>query len=114
MANTTYVPAEYILQRGQTIRVFSLLVNAMHKRGMICPDKWRIAEGETEAEAAMRARDEAPAPPGKTKGYTGAVVLPPARGAYFQPVAVLDFQSLVRFHTYLTMFRRRQPGSFDE
>lgn len=100
MANNTFVPADYILQRGQTVRCYSLLVNAMHKKGMICPDDWRVSEGETEAESAVRAREEVDAGDEKKKttatkkGYVGATVLPPQRGAYFQPCAVLDFASL--------------------
>ena len=106
MANTTYVPVDYILQRGQTIRCYSLLVNAMHKRRMLCPDDWRVSDGETEADAAMRARDDKDGDKAEDdkkatkKGYVGAVVLTPERGAYFQPVAVLDFSALVPFfHT---------------
>ena len=103
MSNATYVPVDYILQRGQTVKCFSLLVRAMHARGMICPDQF-ITEGETEAEAADRvraaeARDSpraAGAGPASKKGYVGATVLEPLRGAYFQPVGVCDFASLVR------------------
>ena len=86
MANATFVPVDYILQRGQTVKCFSLLVKAMHSRGMICPDDWEFVEGETEAETEARSAED---------GYEGATVLEPLCGAYFQPVVVLDFASLV-------------------
>ena len=97
MANTSFVPVEYILQRGQTVKNFSLLVKSMHGRGMICPDEWRLNEGETEADAETRARTDGEGADQKagTKGYTGAVVLEPRTGAWFTPVATLDYASLV-------------------
>ena len=99
MANATFVPVDYILQRGQTVKCFSLLVKAMHARNMICPDDWAFSEGETEADAEARARDAE-----AQTGYVGATVLEPITGAYFQPVAVLDFAALypsvIRAHTF--------------
>ena len=76
MANATYVPCDFILQRGQTIKCFSLLVHAMHKCGLLAP-----------AEIHEQGIDG---------GYVGATLLEPRRGAYFQPCGVCDFASLVR------------------
>ena len=76
MANATYVPCDFILQRGQTIKCFSPLVHAMHKCGLLAPDE--IHEQDNDG------------------GYAGATLLEPIRGAYFQPCGVCDFATLVR------------------
>jgi DNA polymerase delta subunit 1 len=74
MASATMVPLEYLLKRGQQVKVQSLICNLTTKRGMVMCT-W---------------------PKGKVhgNGYKGAFVLDPHRGAYFRPVLTLDFASL--------------------
>ena len=74
MANATCVPFDYLLQRGQQIKCFSQILRKIHERGMVCPDEINN-EGAPEK-------------------YTGAVVIEPKRGIYYEPIAVLDFMSL--------------------
>lgn len=72
MANATYCPADYIQNRGQQIRVFSVLLRKARLLGFACPDGVGIG----------------------VKGkFEGATVLEANEGAYFKPVACLDFSS---------------------
>ena len=74
MANATSVPLAYILNRGQQIKVFSLVTRKARELGFLVPDNEGIpADGEK---------------------YEGATVLSAERGAYFEPVSALDFASL--------------------
>lgn len=73
MANAVSVPPTYILERGQQVKVFSLIARKARQLGFVIPD------------------DKALTHEGK---YDGATVLDARRGAYFDPVATLDFASL--------------------
>lgn len=73
MANAVKVPVEYINNRGQQIRVFSALVGKARSMGYVIPD------------------DKAISTQGK---FEGATVLDAKKGAYFEPIAALDFASL--------------------
>lgn len=75
MANAVSVPIEYLLTRGQQIKVFSLVLQTARAKGFVCPDDAGIglADGEK---------------------YVGATVLEAHRGAYFDIVSGLDFASL--------------------
>nr|BAA35142.1 DNA polymerase [Paramecium bursaria Chlorella virus CVK2] len=73
MANAVKVPVDYINFRGQQIRAFSCLVGKARQMNYAIPD------------------DKAWATEGK---YEGATVLDAKKGAYFTPIAALDFASL--------------------
>lgn len=75
MANAVSVPVEYLLTRGQQIKVWSLVLQTARAKGFVCPDDAGIglADGEK---------------------YVGATVLEAHRGAYFDIVSGLDFASL--------------------
>lgn len=75
MANAVSVPIEYLLTRGQQIKVWSLVLQTARAKGFVCPDDAGIglADGEK---------------------YVGATVLEAHRGAYFDIVSGLDFASL--------------------
>lgn len=75
MANAVSVPLEYLLTRGQQIKVFSVILQTARAKGFVCPDDAGIglADGEK---------------------YAGATVLEAHRGAYFDIVSGLDFASL--------------------
>ena len=73
MANAVKVPVDYINNRGQQIRVFSSLVGKARSMGYVIPD------------------DKAISTDGK---FEGATVLDAKKGAYFEPIAALDFASL--------------------
>jgi DNA polymerase delta subunit 1 len=72
MANAVKVPVDNINFRGQQIRCFSCLFGKSREMGYSIPDdKAWTAEGK----------------------YEGATVLEPKKGAYFTPIAALDFAS---------------------
>lgn len=73
MANAVTVPVDYLLNRGQQIKVFSLILKKARQHSFLCPDDEGI---------------------GTTGKYEGATVLDAQRGAYFDIVSGLDFASL--------------------
>jgi len=75
MADVCKVPMQFVLIRGQGIRIFSAVVYQASQRDQII-----------KAQEAIE---------GEGIGYEGAIVLPPKIGMYLdQPVSVLDFNSL--------------------
>lgn len=77
MANAVNVPMDYLLNRGQQIKVHSVILGKARQLGYLIPDN----EGIGLAEGVK---------------YEGATVLDAQRGAYFEVVSGLDFASLVR------------------
>lgn len=73
MANAVRVPVDYLNNRGQQIRVYSAIVGKARQRGFVIPDDRGIPADEK---------------------FEGATVLDPKKGAYFEPIAALDFASL--------------------
>ena len=74
MADVCKVPMEFVLRRGQGIKIYSAVVYYASQRGQIIQTQTAI-EDDT--------------------GYEGAIVLPPKIGMYLdQPISVLDFNSL--------------------
>ena len=73
MANVTRVPFEWLMSRGQQIKVFSQLVYECRKAGYLIPIIPKIKDNE---------------------GYVGATVLHAMAGGYFTPITGLDFASL--------------------
>lgn len=96
MANAVRVPMEYLLVRGQQIKVFSTLLGKARDMGYLLPD------------------DKAIGVPEGVK-YEGATVLDARRGAYFDIVCGLDFSSLypsiIRAHNlcYSTLVLEGSP-----
>ena len=74
MADVCKVPMEYVLRRGQGIKIFSAVVYYASQRDQILRVQQAIDDDT---------------------GYEGAIVLPPKIGMYLdQPISVLDFNSL--------------------
>ena len=74
MADVCKVPMEYVLRRGQGIKIFSAVVYYASQRDQILRVQHAL-DGDG--------------------GYEGAIVLPPKIGMYLdQPISVLDFNSL--------------------
>ncbi|RKP11132.1 DNA polymerase family B-domain-containing protein [Thamnocephalis sphaerospora] len=73
MARVTGVPFNYLLTRGQQIKVISQLYREAHKEDLIIP--------------AMRSEVT-------EEQYEGATVIEPEKGYYDVPIATLDFSSL--------------------
>ncbi|KAF8630753.1 hypothetical protein AX17_005348, partial [Amanita inopinata Kibby_2008] len=73
MARVTGVPFNYLLARGQSIKVLSQLFRKANEEGYVVPSS--KAEGTDEQ-------------------YEGATVIEPKKGYYDAPIATLDFSSL--------------------
>lgn len=82
MAKATYVPFSYLLNRGQQIKVYSQILKYARRFNYLIPDE--------------SVNFELP--------FTGGKVLDPNVGAYWSPVATLDFASLypsiIRAHNF--------------
>ena len=74
MAKATWVPINYLVERGQQIKVFSQLAKKAKEMGFIIPVIRRGSEPDT--------------------GYVGATVLEAHSGAYYKPITALDFEGL--------------------
>lgn len=84
------VPVDYLLSRGQQIKVFSVILHKARELGFVCPDDKKIGtEGK----------------------YEGATVLEAARGAYFDVVSGLDFASLVSPKLFVPLVVSHMPKS---
>lgn len=77
MAKSTRVPIDWLLLRGQQCKVFSQIVYEARKRDFVVP-VFEYGENSDDPE----------------EKYKGATVLHANTGAYFEPVAGLDFKSL--------------------
>ncbi|CAD8055365.1 unnamed protein product [Paramecium sonneborni] len=75
ISKVTGVPIEYIIQRGQSIKVLSQLLRQTKKDGYLVPDENHTKKAET-------------------CNLKGALVLEPKRGFYKIPLALFDFVSL--------------------
>lgn len=73
MARVTGVPFNYLLARGQSIKVLSQLFRKANDDGYLVP----ALKGE-----------------GTDEQYEGATVIEPRKGYYDAPIATLDFSSL--------------------
>ena len=73
MSRVTGVPFNFLLQRGQSIKVLSQLYRRAREEGYVIP----ALKGE-----------------GSDEQYEGATVIEPKKGYYDAPIATLDFSSL--------------------
>ena len=78
MARVTGVPLEYLLRRGQQIKVMSMLLRKSNPMDLLVPSLPRTGGGGPEGDDT----------------FEGATVIEPVRGYYDEPVATLDFASL--------------------
>lgn len=74
MAKATWVPMNYLVERGQQIKVFSQLTKKAREMGFMVPT---IKYGTIPEEE-----------------YEGATVLDAQKGAYYTPITALDFEGL--------------------
>ena len=74
MAKATWVPLNYLVERGQQIKVFSQLTKKARELGYLVPTFDYGYKDQT--------------------GYEGATVLEAQAGAYYTPITALDFEGL--------------------
>lgn len=79
MSNITFIPMRYLIEQGQQIKVFSQILKKTRKKNYLVPvmDSWST-------DGSAQNDDK----------FTGATVLDPITGAYFEPITVCDFASL--------------------
>ncbi len=75
MANVTYVPIKFLIEKGQQIKVFSQIIKLANQYGYLVP---AVVNNEKEEDDS----------------FEGATVFEPEVGTYFQPITVCDFSSL--------------------
>jgi len=75
MARVTGVPLNFILTRGQQIKVFSMLLRKTKKVNLLIPNITKHGNNENET-------------------FEGATVIEPKKAYYEVPIATLDFASL--------------------
>ncbi|OQR90444.1 DNA polymerase delta catalytic subunit [Achlya hypogyna] len=75
MARVTGVPLDFLIDRGQQIKVYSMLLRKCREASLVVPNLPRAGAG-----------DDA--------GYEGATVIEPMKAYYTMPIATLDFASL--------------------
>ena len=87
MSNITHVPIRYLIERGQQIKVFSQILKETRKLNYVVPtiDNYPIKNNEN------KSNDDSDDEEDK---FTGATVLDPISGAYYEPITVCDFSSL--------------------
>ena len=78
MARVTGVPVDFLLSRGQQIKVFSMLLRKCRRENLLIPNIAKHVRGGEEDGV----------------GYEGATVIEPKRAFYQDPIATLDFASL--------------------
>ncbi|ESL09236.1 DNA polymerase delta catalytic subunit [Trypanosoma rangeli SC58] len=76
MARVTGVPIQWLLERGQQIKVFSMMLRKVKAKSLVVPTVEYSGGG------------------GDQRGYEGATVIEPLKGFYNCPIATLDFASL--------------------
>lgn len=76
MAKATWVPINYLSERGQQIKVFSQMSRKARELGFMIP-------------VIRFQKNQGPA-----EGYEGATVLEAQVGAYYAPITALDFEGL--------------------
>ena len=75
MARVTGVPIDYLLTRGQQIKVFAMLLRRCRKEGLVVPNISKSGNSDDVK-------------------YEGATVIEPMKAFYEEPIATLDFASL--------------------
>ncbi len=92
MARVTGVPFNYLLSRGQQIKVISQLYRKASTTDYVIPAL--KSEGELQAHHASLSPLLTSLPAGTDEQYEGATVIEPSKGYYDVPIATLDFASL--------------------
>ncbi len=104
MSRITKVPLDYLVLRGQSIKVLSQFQRRCHQRGYLVsePPNHKLSNDERrkrekeDAEYYKRAKEcgMKVKKQKKEKGYAGATVVDPQPGFYNCPIPTLDFASL--------------------
>lgn len=93
MAKVTGIPCDFLMKRGQQIRVYSLVLKYAMNMGYVLPTNKKPGREEQKGASGKGAGGKGKEED-EDEGYTGATVLSPKTGAYMTtPIACLDFAS---------------------
>lgn len=95
MANVCHVPLTYIFLRGQGIKIFSLVAKKCRERNHLIPvikKPYKPKEGEEPKFPQKKKMEEEEQE--EEEGYEGATVFEPTLGVHYEPITVLDYNSL--------------------
>lgn len=97
MSRVTGVPFNYLLSKGQQIKVISQLYRKANSEDYIVPSMkgegaWKVSRIGFAGHALWAFTDFSSS--GSDEQYEGATVIEPMRGYYDVPIATLDFSSL--------------------
>lgn len=93
MAKVTRVPLDFLVTRGQQIKVFSQIAETARNRGYLLPHikKCKFVSKQSRFD---KDPDDDEDEEDEEEGYEGATVLEPKVGSYWDAVAALDFKAL--------------------
>ncbi len=110
MANVCHVPLSYLFMRGQGVKIFSLVSRRCRLEDHLIPVLKKPKKDETTKNKNVfdmkdgKLLDDFVGELNKTNDfeeeddennkYEGAIVFPPKKGVYFEPIPVLDYNSL--------------------
>ena len=106
MANVCHVPLSYIFLRGQGIKIFSLVSKKCREKNHLIPVIKKPPSKDDKNKNNNKDKNGKIIPPNAKKilesekededeeGYEGATVFVPTVGVHFEPISVLDYNSL--------------------
>ena len=98
MANVCHVPLSYIFLRGQGIKIFSLVSKKCRELNHVIPvirKPFKAKDGEqNKLPPNVRKKKEEELDEEEDEGYEGATVFEPITGVHYEPITVLDYNSL--------------------
>lgn len=95
MANVCHVPLSYIFLRGQGVKIFSLVSKKCRERDHLIPVIRKPYNNDKDKDMKFKKKEKEESDNIEDdEGYEGATVFEPEVGAHFEPVSVLDYNSL--------------------
>lgn len=94
MSNVCHVSIKYLIERGQQIKTFSLILKDTTELGYLVPTTEYKNDDIQQSENMYRYNSDSESDYDDDDDYTGATVLKPKSDAYYVPVVTLDFKSL--------------------
>lgn len=100
MANVCSVPLRYIFMRGQSIKIYSLVLKKCMSKNHLIPSFESSSEEDNNKESEFDKfiqklnRENDDDNDDDDTSYEGALVIPPTPGCYYDPIFVLDYSSL--------------------
>ena len=97
MANVCHVPLSYIFLRGQGVKIFSLVSKKCRERNHVIPvirKPYKDDKKDSKIPPNAKKKFDTEEEEFDDDGYEGATVFKPTVGVHFEPITVLDYNSL--------------------